>query len=369
MKRYLSFMIILILYIGTQYGNTETKMDFTYYFTTDGTAVITGCNVENENIVIPADIDGVKVTAIGEGAFTNCYYIKTITIPSEVIRIETNAFSECRNLVKYDVDSKNDYYEAIDGVLYDKVEKKLIAYPAGNSASHYTIIDGTRIIASSAFSYCHNLMKVQMPQGIIEIEPTAFLGCSALAKINLPDSVTIIGKRAFEGCTSLSNIVIPKNVIGIGECAFISSGLKNVILSDGIKYIGKEAFSGCTKMENISIPESILAVGDYAFRDCTSLKTIVIPNSVEEIGEHSFYNCYNLTISTPWKSTAFYYAQEQNISFSCPDSPNWYESRYGILFLSVAVLITCGLFVWKVKYSKKNKETAEHDTTDNNPVG
>ena len=61
----------------------------------------------------------------------------------------------------------------IDGVLFDKREKKLLWYPAGREEPSYEI-----------------------PQGITAIADGAFGSCEYLERISIPDSVTSIGDRA-----------------------------------------------------------------------------------------------------------------------------------------------------------------------------
>ncbi len=47
------------------------------------------------HVVIPAEINGKPVTAIGEGAFSGWTSLTSVTIPDSVTEIEWNAFYGC----------------------------------------------------------------------------------------------------------------------------------------------------------------------------------------------------------------------------------------------------------------------------------
>lgn len=51
------------------------------------------------NVVIPAELDGLPVTAIGAEAFTDASVLKTLTIPATVNMVGDKAFSGCHNLM------------------------------------------------------------------------------------------------------------------------------------------------------------------------------------------------------------------------------------------------------------------------------
>ena len=57
--------------------------------------------------------------------------------------------------------------------------------------------------------------KVNIPDGVTEINGCAFMGCTSIKTITIPNSVTKIGSGAFYGCTGLNNVYIPGNVTTI----------------------------------------------------------------------------------------------------------------------------------------------------------
>ncbi len=76
-----------------------------YYFkvNVDNTVTITKYNGKGVYIVIPTEIDGLKVTAVGNtfestGAFQDCTTLVSVVIPEGVTEIQDNAFRGCINL-------------------------------------------------------------------------------------------------------------------------------------------------------------------------------------------------------------------------------------------------------------------------------
>lgn len=102
------------------------------------------------------------LTAIGNGAFSNCSNLTSIAIPSSVSSIGSGAFSNCKGLT-----------------------------------------------------------SISIPDAVKSIEANTFSGCSGLTSFSIPSSVTSIGEKALKGCTGLSSITIPNSVASIGDNAFI----------------------------------------------------------------------------------------------------------------------------------------------------
>ncbi|MDR0958624.1 MAG: leucine-rich repeat domain-containing protein, partial [Clostridiales bacterium] len=75
------------------------------------------------------------VTSIGDYAFYGCTNLPSINIPSSVTSIGDAAFANCGSLSYISVDSNNQYYKSIDGVLFNKAGTTLICYPAGKTDS------------------------------------------------------------------------------------------------------------------------------------------------------------------------------------------------------------------------------------------
>ena len=362
---------------------TFTSGDYEYALLDDGTVEITKYKGKAERLAIPDTLDGKRVTAIGEQAFSFCSSLTIISIPDSVAQIGENPFAACSSLKSISVSPEHPYFATIDGVLFRKADKTLISYPAGISSSTYTIPQGITSIGDSAFSSCDSLTSVSIPdsveqigtnpfaacfelktisvspehpyfatidgvlfrkadktlisypagksssaytipQGITSIGDSAFDSCVSLTSVTIPDSVTSIGNIAFSFCTSLTSITIPDSVTSIGDGAFYACySLTSITIPDSVTSIGDWAFSSCTSLTSITIPDSVTFIGDSAFDFCESLTSVSIPDSVTFIGDNAFSGCPNLTLTVPRNSYAAEYAKTNNIPYTYPDANDW----------------------------------------------
>ena len=284
---------------GLKFVSIGTISPYEYDILDDGTVEITSYNGEDENVTIPSEIDGKKVTSIGYGAFKGEFNYETeqyesnlisVTIPNSVTSIGNSAFCGCSSLtsitIPNSVTSIGDCAFSETKWLENKQKENPLVIVNG------ILIDGRT---------CSG--EVTIPNGVTRIVVGAFRECTSLTSITIPNSVTIIGGEAFADCSSLTNITIPNSVIvndDDGEeytngwftgCEKLSS----VKLSDNMSDIPPYTFSGCTNLKNITFPNGVKAIHQHAFSDCLSLTSITIPDTVEFISYGAFDNCQNLT--------------------------------------------------------------------------
>ena len=262
------------------------------------------------------------LTSLGEWMFLDCSLLNTISIPDSVITLNCNTFTN------------SGYYQNeenwVDGVLY--IGNHLIEARSFAEIADYAIKDGTKVIATDAFSYCNSLQNVVIPNSVISICDSAFENCFYLENVSLPNAITIINPNTFKNCNRIRDIVIPDSVITIDDRAFMyCHSLESLTLGKGIKNIGTSAFNGCQITElhipdietwcninyknpadiptihsslfslslylgdeyltNLVIPEGITKIPAYAFYNCSNIQTVTIPSTVTSIGENAFYHC------------------------------------------------------------------------------
>ena len=248
-------------------ATTKTVESAFSYTVNDDCVTITGYSGSETDVEIPASIDGLPVTSIGEDAFYNCAGLTSITIPNSVKSIGDYAFCNCPKLTSI------------------------------------TIPESVTSIGESAFYYCTGLTSITIPESVTSIGAGAFSDCWTLASITIPESVTSIGEEAFGGCTELTSITIPERVTTIGYRTFsYCKGLTSITIPESVTSIGEYAFSSCNGLTSIEIPESVTSIGNSAFHYCTGLTSITIPEGVTSIGEAAFYYCTELasiTIENP----------------------------------------------------------------------
>ncbi|MBU5335010.1 leucine-rich repeat domain-containing protein [Intestinibacter bartlettii] len=193
--------------------NTLTSEDGFKYILEDDEVTIKGYEGSETDITIPSEIDGHKVTKIGEAAFDGNEDITSVEIPDSITTIESYAFY--------------------------------------NSTS---------------------LESVSIPESVTTIGEGAFANCTSLTTVNLPSKLTTISYGLFASCSSLTEIEIPKNVTSIEGYAFYTcTSLKDINIPEGVTSIGEAAFYYCTGLESIELSKNIEEIGDYAFDSCTNL--------------------------------------------------------------------------------------------------
>ena len=309
--------------------------DFRYYCDDDGNVLISKYVGDAENVVIPAEINGKKVTVISCGAFGWwCNNLTGVTIPDGVTEIRHGAFEDCRNLTDVKLpnsvtkigDYAFNYYTSLTSITIPDSVIKIgkAAFWNCSGLTDVTIPNSVKVIGDYAFSDCENLKSVTIPNSVKEIGEGVFWNDTGLTTITIPNSVTIIGFGAFNGCTNLQNLLIDENnpkyssvdgvlynkdkttliqypcanpktdytildsVVDIEDLAFDNStNLVNITIPNSVKNIGGGAFASCTSIKNVIIPDGVENIGKGAFRHCTSLESVSIPNSVVSLGNNA----------------------------------------------------------------------------------
>ena len=205
-------------YYDSEYYVEKTYHDFKYYVEEDNTCTLTKYIGSAASVTIPYDILGHKVTFL-DYTFKGCTSVKSIKIPDGVTRISASTFIGCDNLTSITAYKNSSVYSSVDGVLFNKAQDTLIAYPIGK-AGDYQIPDGVTSIGNKAFGYCKGLTNITIPESVTWIGNDVFSCCTNLTSITIHDGVSSIGKWGLSGCTNLTNITIPESVSWIDDKAF-----------------------------------------------------------------------------------------------------------------------------------------------------
>ncbi len=202
-----------------------------------------GCT-ELANIIIPN-----SVTSIGNWVFEGCTSLISFALPDSVETIGINVFKGCTSLKEINVNTGNENFKSIDGVLFDYHITKIIQYPQGREGS-YSVPAGVTMIGSDSFYECEGLTNITIPNSVTRILYYAFSGCTTLTSVSIPDSVTEIEEGAFSSCSGLTSIVIPKSVGFIGNFAFNCKNLKDVKIYGLNVKIKEKAFYNANRDSN-----------------------------------------------------------------------------------------------------------------------
>lgn len=205
-----------------------------------------GCEKITE-VIIPD-----SVTYIGY-AFTSCNNLEHVYIGKNVEKIDGNVFRESKKLSFIKVNDENEFYSNdYIGVLFDKSKTEVIAFPAGNANTVYSIPQSVIKIGSEAFSYSENLESITIPCSVKIIDKSAFFWCSSLKIVSIPDNVETIEEMTFFNCTNLKSVILGNGVITIYEEAFRScKNLERVFIGKKLSSIQWASFSYCDKLTNV----------------------------------------------------------------------------------------------------------------------
>lgn len=228
----LSVLLIVVCLSGCTSSKTADGIE---YKIENGTATIVGYTdtTTRTEIIIPDEFEGVPVTEIADFGLFNAESVEKIVIGKNVQKIGGWSMTNEQKLKAFEVDSENQYFTAVDGVLFSKDMKTLIYYPPAKGIefnnlgqakemTQYVIPDGVETIRAKAFYKCYYIDKIEIPDSVKTIEEKAFHRCSALKEINLPDELVTIGKDAFAYCSEVTSVTIPASVESIGEYAFFN---------------------------------------------------------------------------------------------------------------------------------------------------
>jgi len=228
----------------------EEVSEFDYVINSDGSTVtITGYLGISNEINIPETIAGMKVTAIGDNAFSG-------------------------------------------GEAYDEVTTKI------------TIPDTVEYIGYRAFYNCRALTEIIIPDSVVVIEEEAFFKCVNVSSLKIGKNVFYVGDRALARMHALTDVTIAEGnellimdggcLINVDENAVITTlNISNITIPEGVEVIADCAFYHRRLLTNIVIPDGVVYIGQHAF-DSSTIASVVIPKSVDTIVNAAFANTENL---------------------------------------------------------------------------
>lgn len=222
------------------------------------------------------------VTNINEDAFSNCTMLKEVTIPENVIDLQSGAFT---------------------GTQISTLTcpgRYLKCFPSSHLES-VTITSGE---IDGDLRNKTKLTSVELQN--IERVPSSFaVSCTKLANVILPDTLISIGSEAFYGCENIKNLTIPNSTEVIESNAFNNTKIRSLttpakewlsmIPKDYLESItitigdlSNSLLNNCPELTYVELHNSIHKIGPLALATCPKLQEIEIPASIEEIADDAF---------------------------------------------------------------------------------
>ena len=194
-------------------------------------------------------------------------------IPSTVTALNNGAFSECIGL------------------------KSIVIPPSVTSIGEHT------------FDCCYDMDTIVLPSQLTYIGSSAFAGCERLVYLDIPGTVTAIGDSAFYDCPWLNYLVLGEDLNSIGHCAFDGANLITVTCRAMTPpaMAGEDSFWHYGSFSDATLKVPAPALDRYRTDDYWSLFPIIVANGDVngdvEIDINDVTSLIGLVLSGNWNST------------------------------------------------------------------
>lgn len=203
---------------------------------------------------IPATIQGIPVTEIDRGAFSNS------------------------DKIGY----SSDYQEMVLNLrCIEKLE---------TSIEELYIPDGVKIIGEGAFWALH-AKSLRIPQSLQKVGKQAFASNFALLTVKIPKNTDIFEEYVFSYCMRLENIIFEDGIEKIPNGMFEYCGIKTLSFPPSLKVVEEDAFRDCYLLETLILNEGLERIEKFAFLG-VSPKSISLPQSLCFLSENAFQFAY-----------------------------------------------------------------------------
>lgn len=217
----------------------NNSSDFIYETTVDSTGVVIQSYIGSRgNVIIPEAIEGFAVKEIGKKAFEAVKNVKSVVLPSSVVKINSEAFRDC-------------------------------------SIEEITLNEGLQTIGANAFRNS-KLKEVALPSTFEKFEGANQFLNTPLTKVTFSNNVTSIPSSCFAE-TKLTSVELPDTITSISGYAFATCKISKFNIPSSVKSIGEYAFGGNPLVEvAIAARESSITYGWNTFSDCNSWGTMTV---------------------------------------------------------------------------------------------
>lgn len=129
-----------------------------------------------EEIVLPdtvMSIAGRRASDEEFGSFELCSALQRMELPPNV-KIDLDSIQGCVSIKEFAVSKDSAYYSVVDGVLFSKNRRKLIAFPAGKECERYYIPEFVAEIGAKAFQDANCVKQVYITENVKKVSKKAF---------------------------------------------------------------------------------------------------------------------------------------------------------------------------------------------------
>ena len=245
------------LYAG--WINEDDGTAWQYTTQANDTVEITAYTGKRRYLTVPKELEGKKVTSIGEGAFAENTRLRQVILPDSLTQISERAFFNCNGLREIEIPEK------------------------------------VKQIGSETFYGCTRLSQVSIvTNGDLKTIGEQAFAMSGITSVNLPVNLTELASNAFYASTNLKTVNV-------------ANGNKTFrVINDALYNIGGDTllYYPAGKSGDYEVADKTISIGDYAFA-YTKSQEVVFPETMETFGKSSFYSSSVSKVSIPANVTTF----------------------------------------------------------------
>ena len=330
----------------TLYAKWEENIPASISFNVNEEGVLTsveGISEINNEVVIPSRVNDIDVIEIGDKVFADNLFIKKLVIPESVKSLGNKMCYGAKNLEEVVLPNNitviPDYaFENCSSLTNINIPTSLVQIRANafsqTALKEFIAPESLKEIWLYAFKDAKELRNVEL-KNVTEIGDMVFENCEKLESIVIPETLEEIGASVFGGCSSLQDIDLPNKPLALDHNTFYGSAyyedksnwengvlyVDNYLLAinsdflnlseyevkEGTIAIAINAFLNNAKnLTKITLPEGLKLIGDKAFSSLYKLESVNIPSSVDTIGYNAFASTGISNNSTNWSDNGLY---------------------------------------------------------------
>ena len=330
----------------TLYAKWEENIPASISFNVNEEGVLTsveGISEINNEVVIPSRVNDIDVIEIGDKVFADNLFIKKLVIPESVKSLGNKMCYGAKNLEEVVLPNNitviPDYaFEKCSSLTNINIPTSLVQIRANafsqTALKEFIAPESLKEIWLYAFKDAKELRNVEL-KNVTEIGDMVFENCKKLESIVIPETLEEIGASVFGGCSSLQDIDLPNKPLALDHNIFYGSAyyedksnwengvlyVDNYLLAinsdflnlseyevkEGTIAIAINAFLNNAKnLTKITLPEGLKLIGDKAFSSLYKLESVNIPSSVDTIGYNAFASTGISNNSTNWSDNGLY---------------------------------------------------------------
>lgn len=330
----------------TLYAKWEENIPASISFNVNEEGVLTsveGISEINNEVVIPSRVNDIDVIEIGDKVFADNLFIKKLVIPESVKSLGNKMCYGAKNLEEVVLPNNitviPDYaFENCSSLTNINIPTSLVQIRANafsqTALKEFIAPESLKEIWLYAFKDAKELRNVEL-KNVTEIGDMVFENCEKLESIVIPETLEEIGASVFGGCSSLQDIDLPNKPLALDHNTFYGSAyyedksnwengvlyvdnyllainsdflnLREYEVKEGTIAIAINAFLNNAKnLTKITLPEGLKLIGDKAFSSLYKLESVNIPSSVDTIGYNAFASTRIYNNSTNWSDNGLY---------------------------------------------------------------